>query len=45
MIIDAHLHLWKKQQGMVNGMPVYDIGGGKSMFMGEVRKHCRASAC
>ena len=38
MIIDAHLHLWKKQQGMVNGMPVYDIGSGKSMFMGEVRQ-------
>lgn len=38
MIIDAHLHLWEKQQGIVNGMPVYDIGSGKSMFMGEVRQ-------
>ena len=28
MIIDAHLHLWNKQHGMVNGKPVYDIGGG-----------------
>ncbi|MDO5434748.1 MAG: amidohydrolase family protein [Clostridia bacterium] len=31
-MIDAHAHLWLKQRGMVNGMPVYDIGGGKSMF-------------
>ena len=38
MIIDAHLHLWEKQQGMAGGMPVYDIGSGKSMFMGEVRQ-------
>lgn len=38
MIIDAHLHLWKKQQGMVNGKPVYDIGGGRSDFGGEIRQ-------
>ena len=38
MIIDAHLHLWKKQQGMVNGKPVYDIGGGKSDFGGIVKQ-------
>ena len=38
MIIDAHAHLWKKQAGIVNGKPVYDIGGGKSDFGGEVRK-------
>ncbi len=38
MIIDAHLHLWKKQQGIVNGKPVYDLGGGKSNFGGEVRQ-------
>lgn len=38
MIIDAHVHLWKKQQGMVNGKPVYDIGGGKSNFGGDVRQ-------
>ena len=38
MIIDAHLHLWEKQQGMVNGKPVYDIGGGKSDFGGMVKQ-------
>lgn len=38
MIIDAHAHLWKKQQGIVNGKPVYDIGGGKSNFGGEIRQ-------
>ncbi len=38
MIIDAHAHLWKKQNGIVNGMPVYDIGGGKSDFGGEIRQ-------
>lgn len=38
MIIDAHAHLWKKQQGRVNGLPVVDIGGGKSDFGGEVRQ-------
>lgn len=38
MIIDAHLHLWEKQHGMVNGKPVYDIGGGKSNFGGVVRQ-------
>ncbi len=38
MIIDAHAHLWKKQQGIVGGKPVYDIGGGKSDFGGEVRQ-------
>lgn len=38
MIIDAHAHLWGKQQGMVNGKPVYDIGGGKSDFGGEIRQ-------
>ena len=38
MIIDAHLHLWDKQHGMVNGKPVYDIGGGKSDFGGVIRQ-------
>ena len=38
VIIDAHLHLWKKQQGMVNGRPVYAIGDGKSNFGGEIRQ-------
>ncbi len=31
-MIDAHAHLWLRQQGRVNGLPVYDLGGGKSMF-------------
>ena len=38
MIIDAHLHLWNKQHGMVNGKPVFDIGGGKSDFGGVIRQ-------
>lgn len=38
MIIDAHAHLWKKQNGIVNGKAVYDIGGGKSNFGGEIRQ-------
>ena len=38
MIIDAHAHLWKKQAGVVNGKPVYDIGGGKSDFGGEIKQ-------
>ena len=38
MIIDAHSHLWKKQNGIVNGKPVFDIGGGKSDFGGVVRQ-------
>ncbi len=38
MIIDAHAHLWGKQQGTVNGKPVYDVGGGKSDFGGEIRQ-------
>ncbi len=38
MIIDAHAHLWKKQQGIVNGKPVFDIGGGRSDFGGEIKQ-------
>lgn len=38
MIIDAHAHLWNKQCGIVNGKPVYDIGGGRSDFGGEIRQ-------
>ncbi len=37
-MIDAHLHLWEKQQGRVNGLPVYDLGGGRSQFGAEVRQ-------
>ncbi len=35
-MIDAHVHLWEKQQGRVNGLPVYDLGGGRSQFGAEV---------
>lgn len=38
MIIDAHLHLWDKQYGMVNGKPVYHIGGGRSDFGGVIKQ-------
>ena len=38
MIIDAHAHLWKKQNGIVGGKSVYDIGGGRSDFGGEIRQ-------
>jgi len=37
-MIDAHVHLWKKQAGRVNGLPVYDLGGGRSMFGDVVRQ-------
>lgn len=38
MIIDAHVHLWKKQHGTVGRKPVFGIGGGKSDFGGEIRQ-------
>ena len=38
MKVDAHLHLWEKQEGMINGLPVRHVGNGKSMFLGEVRQ-------
>lgn len=38
MIIDAHAHLWDRQQGLVNGKEVYSVGGGKSDFGGEIRQ-------
>lgn len=37
-MIDAHVHLWQKQNGMVNGLPVYDLGGGRSQFGAVVRQ-------
>ena len=37
-MIDAHTHLWLKQQGTVNGLPVYNLGGGRSLFGNEVRQ-------
>ena len=38
MVIDAHLHLWETQQGMVNGKPVLALTGGKSDFGGVLRQ-------
>lgn len=37
-IIDAHVHLWETQNGIVNGRPVVGIGNGKSDFGGEIRQ-------
>lgn len=36
--VDAHVHLWEKQQGRVEGRPVTGVGGGKSNFGGEIRQ-------
>lgn len=38
MIIDAHSHLWLKQDTMVDGMPIRTIENGRSLFMGEIRQ-------
>ncbi len=37
-MIDAHVHLWLRQDGRVDGLPVYDLGGGRSMFGAEIRQ-------
>ena len=37
-IIDAHAHLWKRQQGKVNGKDVFPVGDGKSNFGGTIRQ-------
>ncbi len=36
-MIDAHAHLWLKQDGRVNGLPVYHLGGGLARF-GSVQR-------
>lgn len=36
--IDAHVHLWDRQDGVVDGRPVFGIGNGKSNFGGEIRQ-------
>lgn len=38
MIIDCHAHLWKKQQGKVDGRDVFSVGNGQSNFGGEIRQ-------
>lgn len=37
-IIDAHAHLWLRQDAVVNGLKIETMEGGKSNFMGEVRQ-------
>lgn len=37
-IIDAHAHLWLKQDTEVDGQRIRTLDNGKSMFMGEVRQ-------
>lgn len=37
-IIDAHTHLWLRQDTELDGMPVRTLTGGRSLFMGEVRQ-------
>lgn len=38
MIIDAHTHLWKNQNGIADGKPVFYVENGKSDFAGEIRQ-------
>lgn len=38
MVIDAHVHLWKIQNGRVNGKPVTALTGGRSDFGGALRQ-------
>ena len=38
IIIDAHSHLWLRQDAEVNGMKIQTLEGGRSLFMGEVRQ-------
>lgn len=37
-IVDAHAHLWLKQNGKVDGRDVFPVGGGKSNFGGTVHQ-------
>ena len=37
-IIDAHSHLWLRQDAVVNDMKIQTLEGGRSMFMGEIRQ-------
>lgn len=37
-IIDAHAHLWLRQDTTVDNMPIRTLGNGRSLFMGEVRQ-------
>ena len=37
-IIDAHAHLWLKQDTVVDDLPIRTLENGRSLFMGEVRQ-------
>lgn len=37
-IIDAHSHLWLRQDTVVDGMPIRTLDNGRSLFMGEERQ-------
>ena len=37
-IIDAHSHLWLRQNTEVNGLPIRTLTNGRSLFMGEERQ-------
>lgn len=37
-IIDAHAHLWRRQDTVVDGLPIRTLENGRSLFMGEVRQ-------
>ena len=37
-IIDAHAHLWLKQDTIVDGLPIRTLKNGRTLFMGEVRQ-------
>ena len=38
IIIDAHSHLWLKQDAVVDGERVYSLSNGRAMFFGEERQ-------
>lgn len=37
-IIDAHSHLWLRQDTVVDGLPIRTLQNGRSLFMGEERQ-------
>ena len=37
-LIDAHSHLWLRQDTEVDGQPIRTLSGGRSLFMGEIRQ-------
>ena len=41
-IIDAHAHLWLRQDTVVDGLPIRTLENGRSLFMGEIRQIGRA---